>query len=137
MLAEPSDGPTHDTAEITALIEAAVRHQSEPEPFLDLHAEEVVIVNIAGRRVMGRTELGTAMRGALASPLADVTTTVEIDDIRFVRPDVAIISCTKHVRDSRQGSTEALPSAGAMSYVVEASGDRWRIALAQTTPIRR
>jgi uncharacterized protein (TIGR02246 family) len=136
MLAEPSDSQTQDTAGIIALIDAAVRHQSEPEPFLDLHAEDVVIVNIAGRRVMGRSDLEGAMRGALASPLADVITTVEIDDIRFVRPDVAIVSCTKYVHDAREGPTEALPSAGAMSYVVEASGGRWRIALAQTTPVR-
>jgi hypothetical protein len=41
------------------------------------------------------------MESALASPLADVTTTAEIHDIRFIRPDVAIISCTKHVTDGR------------------------------------
>jgi uncharacterized protein (TIGR02246 family) len=76
------------------------------------------------------------MRGALVSPLADVTTTVEVDDVRLVRPDVAIVSCTKHVHDAREGSAEALPSTGAMSYVVEARNGRWRIALAQTTPIR-
>jgi uncharacterized protein (TIGR02246 family) len=136
MLADPSATPTQDTAQITALIDAAVRHQSEPDPFLALHAEGVVVVNIAGRRVIGRADLETAMRGALASSLADVTTTVKIDDIRFVRPDVAIVSCTKYVHDAREGQSEALPQAGAMSYVVEAVGGRWRIALAQTTPVR-
>ena len=136
MLVESSDSQAQDTAEITALIDAAVLHQSEVEPFLDLHAENVVIVNIAGRRVMGRPDLETAMRGALAGSLADVTTTVEIDDIRFVRPDVAIVSCTKYVHDAREGPAEALPSVGAMTYVVEATNGRWRIALAQTTPVR-
>jgi hypothetical protein len=68
--------------------------------------------------------------------LADVRTTVKIDDIRFVRADVAIVSCTKYVHDARGAQTEALPQAGTMSYVVEASGGRWRIALAQTTSVR-
>ena len=136
MHSAPSDRHSHDIDEISALIDAAVRHQSEPGPFLRLHAEDVVIVNIAGRRVIGRAELGAAMRGALESSLADVTTTVEIHDVRFVRPDVAIVSCTKVVHDAREGSADDLPSSGAMSYVVEASDGAWHIALAQTTPIR-
>ncbi len=120
--------------EIAAVVEAAVRHQSDPEPFLALHTADTVIVNIAGRRVLGRADLEAAMRGALASPLADVTTTVDIDDIRFLRPDVALVSCTKHVHDARAVPAEGLPPAGALSYVVTDDGDGWRIALAQTTP---
>jgi hypothetical protein len=54
VLAEPSETHAQETAEITALIDAAVRHQSEPDPFLALHAEDVVIVNIAGRRVISK-----------------------------------------------------------------------------------
>ena len=125
------------TAAIEAVVAAAVRHQSEVEPFLALHTDDVVIVNIAGRRVLGRSHLEVAMRSALASPLADVTTTVDVDDIRFLRPDVALVSCTKRVKDDRADPGEALPQAGAMSYVVINSGDRWQIALAQTTPMRK
>jgi hypothetical protein len=71
----------------------------------------------------------------LASPLADVTT-VDIDDIRFLPPDVALVSCTKHVHDARAEPDDELPPAGALTYVVLTSGDRWQIALAQTTPMR-
>lgn len=124
------------TADIVDLVASAVRHQSEVEPFLALHTDDVVIVNIAGRRVLGRRDLETAMRSALASPLADVTTTVDIDDIRFLRPDVVLVSCTKHVHDARAEPGDELPSAGAMSYVVTNGGDGWQIALAQTTPMR-
>ncbi len=79
---------------------AAVRHQSGPEPFLALHTNNVVIVNIAGPRVLGRADVEVAMRGALASPLADVTTTVDIEDIRFLRHDVALVS----VHEACEGS---------------------------------
>jgi uncharacterized protein (TIGR02246 family) len=130
--------PSHDTAgeEIGDLVAAAVRHQSDPDPFLALHTDDVVLVNIAGRRVLGRDDLEAAMRGALASPLADVTTTVDIDDIRLLRPDVALVRCTKHVHDARVEPDDGLPPAGASTYVVVNSGDRWQIALAQTTPMR-
>jgi hypothetical protein len=77
------------------------------------------------------------MRSALASPLADVTTTVDIDDIRFLRPDVALVSCTKHVNDGRAEPGDVMPAAGAMSYVVLNSRGRWEIALAQTTPVHK
>ena len=137
-LRRDNTGPSEDAEgkEIFGLVAAAVRHQSDPDQFLALHTDDVVIVNIAGRRVLGRNDLEAAMRGALASPLADVTTTVDIDDIRFLRPDVALVSCTKHVRDARTDRGDELPASGAMSYIVVNDGAGWRIALAQTTPMR-
>lgn len=131
--AQPPEGAEQEIAELVA---AAVRHQADVEPFLALHTDDVVIVNIAGRRVLGSETLEAAMRSALSSPLADVTTTVEVEDIRFLRRDIAIVSCTKHVRDARSDASDELPSAGAMSYIVVDDGDGWRIALAQTTPTR-
>lgn len=133
------NGPVEDdvaTAEIIDLVESAVRHQSDVEPFLALHTDEVVIVNIAGRRVLGRRDLEAAMQSALATPLAAVTTTVDVEDIRFLRRDVALVSCTNHVNDARAEPGDGLPPAGAMSYIVTNGGDGWRIALAQTTPMR-
>jgi uncharacterized protein (TIGR02246 family) len=125
--------------QITDLVDEVVRTQSDPDAFLPCHDDDVVIVNIAGRRVLGRDALESAMRQALASPLADVTTTVVVDDIRFVRDDVAIVSCTKTVHDGRAettGDSDPLPSVGAMTYVMVEGDDGWGIALAQTTPVR-
>jgi uncharacterized protein (TIGR02246 family) len=103
---------------------------------MELHTEDAIIVNIAGRRVLGREVFRAAMEGALQSPLAQVTTTVDVEDIRFVRDDVAIVSCVKHVHDAREDAQVELPSAGALTYVMAREPDGWRIALAQTTPIR-
>lgn len=122
--------------EIGELVAKAVRHQSDPEELLALHTDEVVIVNIAGRRVFGRENFAAAMRRALASPLADVTTTVDVEDVRYLRADVAIVSCTKRVQDARPEGADELPTAGVMSYVVVRAAGGWQIALAQTTPIR-
>jgi uncharacterized protein (TIGR02246 family) len=119
---------------IRFLIDELQRMQSEVDPFLERHTSDTVIVNFGGRRVLGRGALRTAMEAALASPLADVTTTNEIHDIRFLRPDVAIVSCTKHVKDARESETP-LASAGSLTYVLVEDGGAWRVALAQTTPI--
>ena len=131
--------PQADDEAIRHTIAEAERHQNDVEPFLALHTETTVIVNIAGRRVLGRDALRAAMTAAVASPLADVTTKIEVVDIRLVAPDVALVSCIKRVTDGRDrdarpaGSTD-LPTAGSLTYVLVRDGGDWRIALAHTTP---
>lgn len=120
--------------ELRKLVERLQETQSDVEPFLALHTPDTIIVNFGGRRVLGTGDLRQAMDSALASPLAHVTTTAEIDDIRFARSDVAIVSCTKHVFDQR-GTTETLASTGRLTYVVVEEEGEWRVALAQTTPV--
>ncbi|MFE6718359.1 YybH family protein [Streptomyces albidoflavus] len=113
----------------------AGKYQSDPDRFLPLHTADVEIVNFGGRRVAGRE----AMRAALASPLADVVTTVEIAGVRFPREGVAVVAAVKRVHDAREepdGGGPALPAtSGQLAYLlVEEGGGAWRISLAQTTP---
>jgi len=126
-----------DENAIRDLVALAQELQSDPEALIALHTADTAIVNLAGRRVLGRETYAKAMADALASPLSDVLTTVEIVDIRLATPDVAIVSCTKTVHDRRSGIdvSTALPSTGTLTYVATRSHDGWRIALAQTTPI--
>lgn len=125
----------HDTVAIRQLIDDVQARQFDIEPFLALHTDDTVIVNFGGRRVAGKDALRHAMTTALASPLAKVTTTAEVHDVRFIRPDVAIVSATKYVTDDR-GQADKFASSGSMTYVVIKDADEgWRIALAQTTPI--
>jgi uncharacterized protein (TIGR02246 family) len=119
---------------IRDLVAALQAAQSDVEPFLAMHTADAVVVNFGGRRVLGRDELRQAMESALASPLADVTTTAEVHDIRFVRPDVAVVSCTKHVSDDRS-TTEKFGTKGSLTYVIIEDYGEWRVALAQTTPV--
>ncbi|HWM18906.1 MAG TPA: SgcJ/EcaC family oxidoreductase [Ilumatobacteraceae bacterium] len=138
---ERTTSSADDTAAIRELVAAAERFQSDVDRFIALHTVDTMIVNIAGRRVLGRENLRRAMQQALDSPLAKVLTTTAIDDIRFLHRDVAIVSCTKHVSDQRESTSEenagaALPSTGRLAYVVVRERDGWRIASAQTTPIK-
>ncbi|WP_433334299.1 SgcJ/EcaC family oxidoreductase [Spirillospora sp. CA-294931] len=126
----------NDDKAIKQLVQDAQDHQTDVEPFLALHTDETIVVNIAGRRVLGKPALEQAMNTALATPLADVVTTLEVEDIRYVTGDVALVSVGKHVDDRREDAPEnALPAKGNMTYVVRREDGAWRIALAQTTPI--
>ncbi|MFI7273535.1 SgcJ/EcaC family oxidoreductase [Streptomyces sp. NPDC049879] len=135
--------PTHpdhdaDKQRIRALVARTQEAQLDPEVLPALHASDLVLINFAGRRLFGRETFASAMAEALSSPLKDVRTTLEVDDIRFATPDVAIVSLTKTIHDERSetGDASTLPLAGAMTYVMTRQGDDWRISLAQTTPIR-
>lgn len=124
-----------DLSAIHDLVAAVNRHQSDVEEFVALHDPDVVVVNIAGRRVLGREALREAMMAALKSPLGKVFTRLEVEDIRFVRPDVALVSCVKNVSDERGGGP-ALPTRGNLTFTVVREPAGWKIAVAQTTPIR-
>jgi uncharacterized protein (TIGR02246 family) len=123
----------NDQQALRDLVEAANRHQSNVDEFIALHHHDAVIVNIAGRRVSGRDALREAMTTALKSPLAKVFTRLEVEDIRLVRPDVALVSCAKYVSDERDGGP-ALPTRGSLTLTAVREPDGWKIALAQTTP---
>jgi len=129
-----------DENAIRALVQLATDAQNDPEVFIPLHSPDAVIVNFFGRRVLGRDALDQAMRAALSSSLRDVRTEVEIVDIRAVTESAVLVSCIKTVRDERDERDETandLPaSAGALTYVITNTDGAWRIASAQTTPIR-
>ncbi|WP_030559251.1 SgcJ/EcaC family oxidoreductase [Streptomyces aureocirculatus] len=132
--------PANDADEqrIRELVARSQEAQIDPDVLPALHTANLVIVNLAGRRLFGREAFASAMTEALSSPLKDIRTSLEVDDIRFTTPDVAVVSLTKTVHDERSEteSSSELPSVGVMTYVLTRQGDDWRIALAQTTPVR-
>lgn len=129
-----------ENAAILQTVAQAAEYQSDVDPFIALHTADAIIVNIAGRRVLGRQALHHAMATALEGSLAKVLTKTDVADVRFVRPDVAIVSCIKHMFDERAPSSEdragaSVPLTGSLTYLVVKEQGAWRIALAQTTPI--
>jgi uncharacterized protein (TIGR02246 family) len=124
-----------DERAIRKLVADADALQSDVDGFTRLLADAVVIVNIAGIRIAGRSAFREAMSGALETSLAKVTTRSELEDITFVGPDTAVVSCVKYIFDGNAQETAEEPAKGSLSFVVVRQGDGWRIVLAQTTPI--
>ena len=64
----------------------------------------------------------------------------EVVDVRFLRPDVALVSCIKHISDEREpavrDSKVPLSERGSQTFVLVSERGNWRIALAQTTRSR-
>jgi uncharacterized protein (TIGR02246 family) len=128
-----------DIDAIRAIVAATDTYQDDADGFTRLLTEDVALVNLAGRRVLGREALHHAMSEALQTPMADVRTRNELVDVRFPRPGIAVASCIKHVSDERDPS-EKDPDAswsgrGSLTLVLIEEQGGWQIALAQTTPI--
>jgi uncharacterized protein (TIGR02246 family) len=124
---------------IRAIVAATDSYQDDADGFTRLLTEDVALVNMAGRRVLGRKALHHAMSEALQTPMADVRTRNELVDVRFPRPGIAVASCIKHVSDQRDAS-EQDPAAswsgrGSLTLVLVEEPGGWQIVLAQTTPI--
>ncbi|MGH9210946.1 MAG: SgcJ/EcaC family oxidoreductase [Acidimicrobiales bacterium] len=124
-----------DLQAIRQVVADAETLQNDLDGFTGLLTEDVVIVNVAGRRVRGRDQLYAAMKAALATPLVDVLTKNEIEAIHFLRSDVAVAMCVKHVSDQRAEASTAVPDKGALTFVLVKEEGSWLIASAQTTPI--
>jgi uncharacterized protein (TIGR02246 family) len=113
--------------------------QSDADGFARLLTENVALVNFGGRRVLGRDNVHHAMRQALETPFVQVFTKTEVVDVRFLRPDVALVSCIKHISDERESaardSEAPLSGRGSQTFVLVRERGNWLVALAQTTPI--
>jgi uncharacterized protein (TIGR02246 family) len=129
------DTDNRELEAIRALVDEAATVQSDTDGFMRLLTDDVVIVNVAGRRVLGKDAMREAMAAALQTRLAKVLTRNELLDIRFIRPDVAVVSAIKHISDENEDAGGATPSRGSLTLVVVDEGDAWRIAVAQTTPV--
>jgi uncharacterized protein (TIGR02246 family) len=134
-----SPAATTEEAAIRRLVADAQKHQFDVAELMKLHHDDVVITNMAGRRVFGKQAFAEAMARAMASPLQHVPTDVDVDRVQFLSADCAIAFCTKTVHDQRPGADKtALPaSVGMMSYVCVRQAGGWAIAAAQTTPVAR
>jgi uncharacterized protein (TIGR02246 family) len=125
-------------ADIRRLVDEAVAHQSDVDRFLALHTDDLVLVNVAGTRVLGKPALRTAMEKALSTSLSGVLTENEVVDITFVGPSAALVSCIKRITDTNApgDAVGGLPTTASLTYLVVETDGGWRIALAQTTPVR-
>lgn len=128
-----------EETEIRRLVAAAQQHQFNVDELMQLHDDDAVVINMAGRRLFGRQAFREAMEQALSSSLQHVPTVTEVDRVHFVAPGCAVVSCTKTVHDQRPAAEKTtLPgSVGLMTYVLVQKQGRWVIASAQTTPVAR
>jgi uncharacterized protein (TIGR02246 family) len=128
------DEQAQDTQSIEQVVVDAEQFQSDPEKFSQLLTSDVVLVNVAGIRLVGRDEVYRRMKSAMTTSLADIITKNEVGDITFLRPDVALMSGTKHIF-AKSGDALTETGKARLTFVLVKNQDGWLIASIQNTPI--
>lgn len=135
---------THEPATSTAADEVAVRqiiddvetgmNTNDPELMTRHFAADAVAVGVNGQANVGRAALDAAHVVAVGPGgfLRDQYARYEVVDVRFVRPDVALVR--KHARAiTAEGEPLDLDHSMSVLYVLTKEEGRWWIAARQNT----
>ena len=128
------DGHPDDIAAITRIIsDTEVAFNTNDAELLAEHfAADGEGVAVTGSRLIGRDQILESGWELLAGPLADQYARYVVDEIRFVRPDVALVRKFAWATDA-DGNDLDVGHAMTALYVVVKSDDRWWIAARQNT----
>jgi uncharacterized protein (TIGR02246 family) len=94
-------------------------------------AEDADYVVINGMYLKGRAVLSTAHQQIFDTIYKDTTIALTVKQIRFIRPDVAVV----HVNGHRNGPTKELQSEAMLTLVMTKEKDGWTIAAFQNTQV--
>lgn len=102
--------------------------------YASVFAEDADFVVINGMYVKGRTEIEKSHHNIFTTIFKDTTITLHFKQIRFLRPDVAVV----HVTGRRDSPTAELRQGGMITLVMTKAKDGWKIAAFQNTaaPLR-
>ena len=94
-------------------------------------AEDADYVVINGMYFKGRTQIETAHQQIFDTIFKETTVTLKIRQIRFLRPDVAVV----HVNGHRTGPTKELVQDALLTLVMTKEKEVWTIAAFQNTAV--
>lgn len=94
-------------------------------------AEDADYVVINGMYIKGRSIIETAHQQIFDTIYKETTITLTVKQIRFLRPDVAVV----HVNGQRRGPTKDLEQEALVTLVMTKEKEGWRIAAFQNTGI--
>jgi uncharacterized protein (TIGR02246 family) len=94
-------------------------------------AEDADYVVINGMYLKGRAVLATAHQQIFDTIYKDTTVALTVKQVRFLRPDVAVV----HVNGHRNGPTKELTTDAMLTLVMTKEKEGWTIAAFQNTQV--
>ncbi len=114
---------------VVADVEAAF-NANDPEGGVAHFAADASAVDVRGRLVVGTDALLEAHRTGYAGPLRDQFARYDVDEIAFLRPDVALARVLATATDA-DGRARTVGHAMIATYVLVREDGRWWIAARQ------
>lgn len=134
-LPDPFPEREQDITLIHQLVSDAERFQNDPDKFVQLLAADAILVNVAGYRVEGRDEIYKIMNKAVQTSLAEIKTKHNLLNIKFIRNDIALVTCIKEILVKKDNLYQK--EAGAvLTFVMGKNNGGWLISAAQNTLIK-
>lgn len=97
--------------------------------YAQVFAEDADFVVITGNYVKGRAEIARGHQQIFDTIFKETTITLNVKQIRFLRPDVAVV----HVTGRREGPTKELTKGAIVTMVMTKGEDGWKVAAFQNT----
>ena len=94
-------------------------------------AEDADYVVINGMYIKGRSVIETAHQRIFDTIYKDTTVTLAVKQIRFLRPDVAVVHANAH----RNGPAKELTTEAMLTLVMTKEKESWTIAAFQNTQV--
>lgn len=94
-------------------------------------AEDADYVIINGNHIKGRTAIEQGHQRIFDTVYKDTTLTLEVKQIRFLRPDVAVV----HVSGHRKGPAKEVTQGAMITMVMTKEKQGWKIAAFQNTAV--
>lgn len=108
-------------------------NRNDPDLSVKHFASNASVINAAGVRVSGLAALLESNRKGLAGFLKDEFARYEVDEVEFLRPDVALAYKRARATTPEGEPLTADPAMVAL-YVMVKEGDRWWIAARANVP---
>jgi uncharacterized protein (TIGR02246 family) len=99
-------------------------------------AADAAVVNVMGVRMVGLDAIMSSSEQGLAGPLRDQYARYEVRDVRFVRPDVALVHKEAYAVTA-EGEPIDLDHAMSALYVLVKEDGHWLIKARQNTLVPR
>ena len=94
-------------------------------------AEDADYVVINGRVLKGREEIATSHQRIFDTVYKDTKLALTVKQVRFLRPDVAVVHASGH----REGPTQELTQGAMMTFIMTKGSQGWTIAAFQNTAV--
>lgn len=116
---------------VVAEVERAQRNEL-PEAFTGLFRDDAVWTTAHGKRLNGVEEIAAFTRKVLPGAMKDVTPADEVEQVLFIRPDVAAVKVRRRYWND---GGEQVGREGSPLYVMAREGGEWRLAACQNTQV--
>jgi len=119
----------HLVAELTAAF-----NEHDPAAFAACFTEDADFTDVIGNTVFGQAEIERLHRFPFTHVMREATMTIDRTDVRFLRPDLAVVLARWTVTGNRSPTDEPLPPRSGILHVVctllSLGPERWKIASA-------